>query len=705
VLLTTRLPRSVAILCVVLLAAAVRAEAPSGATVAGRPNIVVVLVDDLRADAMSGLGHPIAETPHMDRLAREGARFRNAFVTTSLCGPSRASLLTGLYAHLHDVRGNTGRDLHPEDPSLHRLLQAAGYRPAFIGTWHRGRGADPRPGFDYWLSFKGQGDYRDPTLNENGKEIRARGYVTDLLGEYAVDWLSREHDEPFLLIVSHKAVHGPFIPAPRHAELYADVAFPAPPSFSDTLESKPAWQRAVASGIWRHGMTLEELDLAGAPPRVSGKAWDPGAQRLRNYFRTLRAVDEGLGRILETLEVRGLLENTAVVLASDNGYSLGEHRRFDKRTQYEESIRVPLLIRAPGTTRAGSEPEQLALNIDLAPTILELAGVAVPGSMQGSSLVPVLKGDAKKWRRAFLYEYFYELPFVVPTILGVRDERFSYASQPGIDDIEELYDLRRDPRQMRNLAVEPEFAPRLKEMRGRLAELLRETRYRELPRPRPERVVETELVLHFDFNASAGRVVKDGSRHGNHGRLDPGLEVQDEALACKGAGMLEVENSGSLDPAGVPFAVELRARALEPDGILIARGGRAHGWALVLREGRPVFVVNGTGRRIEAVADVGIGQGWHHVAGVLERDGQAKVYLDGRLVGVSASRRMIPGEPAGSMQICNERGSRVSLPDDAPGFRGSIDEVRVFRGEVEADAIRVRALAARAARSGSGASD
>ena len=220
---------------------------------------------------------------------------------------------------------------------------------------------------------------------------------------------------------------------------------------------------------------------------------------------------------------------------------------------------------------------------------------------------------------------------------------------------------------------------------------------------KPERVIETELVLRFDFELAEGRTVRDLSRHGNDGRLDPGLELRMDggagALVCDGRNMLEVRSSGSLDPAHVPFVVELQARAEARDGVLIARGGRSHGWALVLRDGRPAFVVNAAGQRSEAIADHELDAGWHHLAGLLARDGQARVYVDGRLAGVSAGRRMIPGEPAGSMQICNERGSRVSLPDGAPGFRGSIGELRIHRGEVAEEVLRKNAEAARVARS------
>jgi len=440
-----------------------------------RPNIVVILTDDQRWDAMSCAGHPFVRTPNIDRIAAEGARFVNAFVTTSLCSPSRACFLTGAYAHTHGVRTNEANDFDPRLHHFPQLLRDAGYETAFIGKWHMKPDASPRPGFDYWLSFRGQGTYNAPQLNENGRDFQARGYMTDLLTEHAVNWLREPRKRPFCLYLSHKAVHGPFTPAPRHQGLYRDVQMEKPASFDDDFAGKPRWMRASMMRGARREEWLANKDKP-VPDAIPPGEWNPRDQARLNYFRTLAAVDDGVGQVLATLERLGVLDSTIVVFAGDNGYFHGEHRRGDKRLMYEESLRIPLLLRYPALARAGSAPEAMILNIDLAPTILDIAGAPVPGYMQGRSFKPLLEGGAYRPRASFLYEYWQEawLPGI-PTILGVRSERWKYIAHPEIDDIDELYDLDNDPHEMRNLALDPLYAPQLEVMKRELERLKRET--------------------------------------------------------------------------------------------------------------------------------------------------------------------------------------------------------------------------------------
>jgi N-acetylglucosamine-6-sulfatase len=444
-----------------------------------RPNILFILTDDQRWDAMSCMGHPFLHTPHMDRLAREGVMFENAFVTTSLCSPSRASFLTGTYAHKHGVVDNTGKEFDPAFPTFAGMLQAAGYETGFIGKWHMARHANPRPGFDYWLSFVGQGTYENPELNENGKEVRAEGYITDLLTDYAPNWLKRERDKPFCLILSHKAVHGPFTPAPRHRDAFAEVSMAEPESFRDTFEGKPQWQRRITLYGSRKAEWLAS-EGKPVPDRLPPADWDGRDPARLNYYRTLLAVDEGLGRVFETLDAAGQMDSTLIVFASDNGYFHGEHRRGDKRLMYEESIRIPLLMRYPRIIAPRTRVSEMCLNIDLAPTLLDLAGVTAPASMQGCSVMPLLKGDHPTWRDSLLYEYFREdwLPGI-PLMLGVRTDRWKYVSYPDIEDLEELYDLREDPHEMDNLASDAAHAATLDELRGRLRSLNKDTGYPE----------------------------------------------------------------------------------------------------------------------------------------------------------------------------------------------------------------------------------
>jgi len=439
------------------------AGSAAASVVAKRPNIIFILTDDQRWDAMSCLGHPFLKTPNMDRLRHEGALYANAFVTTALCSPSRASFLTGAYAHTHGVTSNRGREIdHDKTPSFPRVLREAGYETAFVGKWHMNRRSQPRPGFDYWLSFSGQGVYADPTLNENGRAFKAEGYTTDLLTDFAIAFMKREHEKPYCLYLSHKAVHSPFIPAPRHAGSYDGVTLPSPPNTQDTFSGKPAWLRG---GVAVPGTPAA---VQAIPDALTPTQWDPTEQRRRGYWKTLNAVDDGIGRILAALEESGELDHTIIMFASDNGYFHGEHGRGDKRLMYEESIRIPLLIRYPPVVKPNSTVEQMVLNIDVAPTLLDLAGVQAPQTVQGCSTVPLLEGAFAGWRTSFLYEYWVDMTDRVPRLLGVRTDRWKLIRAPDIDDIDELYDLENDPYEMHNLAQDPAYAGQRDALRAEL---------------------------------------------------------------------------------------------------------------------------------------------------------------------------------------------------------------------------------------------
>jgi len=440
-----------------------------------RPTFVFIRVDDLRYDAMSCAGHPFVKTPNIDRIATAGVRFTNAFVTLSLCAPSRAAFLTGIYNHANGIPTNEGQELDPSKFTTYpQLLQRAGYETAFIGKWHQGPTAGPRPGFDYWLSFRGQGVYVDPQLNENGREFKAQGYMTDLLTQAAVDFLKRPRNRPFSLCLWHKAVHGPFTPADRHKDLYRDVELPEPPSFRDTFEGKPAWQRALV----RPGGKAKDEAGEPVPPSIPPEKWNPRGEDRLNYYRALAAVDDSVGRVLATLKETGQLDNTVVIFAGDNGFFMGEHRRGDKRLAYEESLRIPLLMCGPGVAKPGSTREQMVLNIDMAPTLLDLAGVKPAAQMQGRSFKPILAGESPDWRKSFLFEYYQEgwLPRI-PTLVGVRTTDWKYVTYPTIKDIDELYNLKADPYEMKNLAADPAAKDQLAKMKAELDRLKKETGY------------------------------------------------------------------------------------------------------------------------------------------------------------------------------------------------------------------------------------
>jgi N-acetylglucosamine-6-sulfatase len=424
------------------------------------PNIVFILIDDQRWDALGCAGHRFLKTPNIDRLAREGAMFRNAFVTTPLCSPSRASFLTGQYVHANGVRGN-GPAYNARSHELEtfpKRLQAAGYETAYVGKWHMGNDDSPRPGFDRWVSFRGQGVYNNPVLNVDGQRAPQEGYVTDILSDRAAEFIRRPHGKPFAVYLSHKAVHGPFTPAERHRELYADPPITRSPGAADTLEGKPALTRPVNG------------QPAFRPGGGSGEAL------IRNQLRCTVAIDEGVGRVLKALEETRQLDRTLVIYTSDNGYFWGEHGLGDKRLAYEESIRVPLLMRYPPLIRAGSRPEGMALNVDIAPTLLELARAPVPAEMHGRSLLPLFREIAPEFRKAALFEYFAEPGFPRhPTWQAVRTDRWKYIRYPELEGTDEVYDLRTDPHELKNLAGDPGSAGPLRDAKAELERLLKET--------------------------------------------------------------------------------------------------------------------------------------------------------------------------------------------------------------------------------------
>jgi N-acetylglucosamine-6-sulfatase len=443
-----------------------------------RPNVVVILVDDLRWDDIAVAGHPFVETPNIDRVAREGTRFLNAFAATPLCSPSRASILTGQYVHTNGIVDNTARD-----SASHRLptfaipLAAAGYRTAFIGKWHMGNDDSPRPGWTRWVAMKGQGEAVNPQLNVDGKRDTVRGYVTDVLTDHAVDFIRGANGTPFLLFLAHKALHPNimqrddgstatlesqpegFVPADRHRGRYATRPGARRPNALRAPQGKPALARAIP----------------GLPPL--SPATGTSERDIRARLEMLLGVDESLGRMLATLDSLGALDNTLLVFTSDHGYFYGEHGLDqERRLAYEETARIPLIVRFPSMARAGSTPAQLVQTIDFASTILDVAGVRDTVHREGRSLVPLLNGAPATWRTSILLEYYKDTVFPRMLTMGyhaVRTERYKYIRYTELEGMDELYDLETDPYEMENLidsergrALLPGLARELEQLRG-----------------------------------------------------------------------------------------------------------------------------------------------------------------------------------------------------------------------------------------------
>lgn len=453
------------------------AQTTSPRRIAGaRPrNIIFILTDDHRYDAIGFLkGQAFLETPHLDSLFRDGAHCKNAFVTTALCSPSRATILTGQYAHKHKIVDNNtpiprGTVFFP------KYLQEAGYTTGFFGKWHMGAESDdPQPGFDQWVSFRGQGTYY-PTkngLNINGKHVPQKGYITDELTDYALDWMKTvPKGKPFFLYLSHKAVHSEFMPAERHKGKFKDAKFVSPSTMAasgEMAQGRPMWVQNQRNS-W-HGVDYpyhSDLDIA---------------EYYKRYAETLLAVDESVGRVLGGLRQRGELDSTLVIYMGDNGFAFGEHGLIDKRTAYEESMRVPMLVRCPELFSGGRTIEPVLANLDIAPTCLAAAGLEAPAGWDGANFLPVLQGKQTQWRDALLYEYYWERNFPhTPTLHALRGDRFKYIRYHGIWDLNELYDLKEDPLESRNLINDPKHAGTVKEMNAKLFDILEKTNGMSMP--------------------------------------------------------------------------------------------------------------------------------------------------------------------------------------------------------------------------------
>ncbi len=447
---------------------------------AKKRNVIFILTDDHRYDYMGFTGKvPWLKTPNLDRIAQEGAYMKNAFVTTSLCSPSRASILTGQYSHVHTIVDNVAPD--PGNLTFFpQYLQEAGYQTSFFGKWHMGGESDaPRPGFNHWESFKGQGEYYAPNLNIDGKNVQydKDTYVTDLLTEHAIDWLNkRDQKKPFFMYLSHKAVHAMFFPAKRHEGMYAGKKITKPVTYTQSIGSE------YKKLNWPEWVKRQRDSWHGVDYMYHGTADGTFDDLIQRYCETLMGVDESVGNILDWLKANGLDESTMVIYMGDNGFSWGEHGLIDKRHFYEESVKVPMLVRCPEIFKGGKPVERMVQNVDVAPTVLECAGLEKPANMPGKSFVQLLKGDEKDWRTRIFYEYYWEYDFpMTPTVFGVRTDKYKYIRYQGIWDTNELYDLENDPNEMKNLIDSPKLQPMIKQFANDLYDWLENSGGMQIP--------------------------------------------------------------------------------------------------------------------------------------------------------------------------------------------------------------------------------
>lgn len=446
-----------------------------------RPNILLMLSDDIRWNALSCMGHPHIKTPHIDQLAQEGVLFENTFCTTSLCSPSRASILSGLYAHAHGVTNNFTE--YPADmPTFPRQLQAAGYQTAYVGKYHMGEENDePRPGFDYFVTHKGQGQYFDTEFNFNGQERKVvKGYYTTVVTDMAEEWIEqRQGDQPWMLMIGQKAPHSFYFPEPKYEHAFDQVEINYPHS-AYQLSDKPEWlQKRLTT--W-HGIYGPIFEWRKDFPDTSAAGVLDFQNMVRAYMGTILSLDDSMGRLVKLLKERGELDNTVVIFMGDNGLLEGEHGMVDKRTMHEASIRIPMVMRYPKLNGGQHKREKAqVLTVDVAPTLCELAGVKPLTNTHGRSMVKLLNAGDEQWRKAWFYHYNYEKQFpYTPNIRGIRTDRWKLIRYPHGDGrpdrhMGELYDLANDPFESHNLFNAPEHQILIQELSDQLVQLMAET--------------------------------------------------------------------------------------------------------------------------------------------------------------------------------------------------------------------------------------
>ncbi|MBC8405865.1 MAG: sulfatase [Planctomycetes bacterium] len=497
------------ILTLLLLTAPISAQTSTSSSPPSQPNIVFIFSDDHAPHAIGAYGSRYAEidpTPNIDQLASEGMLFRNSFCTNSICGPSRAVILSGKHSHKNGFMAN-GNRFNGDQVTFPKLLQKVGYQTAMIGKWHLH--TDPQ-GFDYWDILPGQGDYYNPDFISAAGKRQVEGYCTDLITDMAIGWMEqqRQDGKPFLLMAQHKGPHRNWMPPLRYLNLWDDVDLPEPATLFDDYADNASPASGQEMEIDRHMNSAYDLFLDPREETMSGIATDKSGFRnlkkmtplqletwragyadknkafyqanptgkdlvrwkyqryMKNYLRTAKAVDDSVGRIVKYLEDAGLAENTIVVYASDQGFFLGDHGWYDKRWMYEESLKMPLIVRWPGEVAAGVINEQMAQNLDYAPTFLQAAGAEVPDAMQGMSLLPLLRGAAvndgsggagDSWRDAIYYHY-YGFPDVhkVQRHYGIRTERYKLIRYYQVGEWE-MFDLKNDPDELNNLYMQPEY--------------------------------------------------------------------------------------------------------------------------------------------------------------------------------------------------------------------------------------------------------
>ncbi len=677
---THALARSLAaaVAAVVLASSACAVQAAADTGSAGRPNILFIFTDDHAAHAIGAYGSKVNKTPHLDRLAKEGMLFRNCFCTNSICAPSRAVIQTGKHSHLNGVVDNRVR-FDGTQQTFPKLLQKAGYQTVMLGKWHLK--SDPT-GFDFWKVLYGQGPYYNPPLKTPKGREKHTGYTTDIITDIAIDWLKNKRDKtkPFMMMCQHKAPHRNWQPGPKYLHMYDDVEIPEPPTLFDDWANRTSACKVQEMTVAKH---LSSFDLKLTPPgnltpeqlKVWKAAYDPKNEAfrkarltgkalvrwkyqryLKDYLRCIASVDDNVGRLLAYLDESGLAKNTVVIYSSDQGFYLGDHGWFDKRWMYEESLRMPLMVRWPGQTKPGSVDAHLVQNLDFAETFLDIAGVTPPEDMQGRSIVPLLKGQPlDDWRKSIYYHYW-EFPAVhmVHRHYGVRTDRYKLIYYYLLKEWE-LFDLQKDPDELKSVYGDPAYAGVVKELKSELKSLQK---------------------LYGDTDPEGSR-----ARYGQR-------RLRSRAKQAKLRQVLRLDKPdarprGDLDPSGKPLTVGARCTPKGGDGVLVAHGGGSLGYSLYLEGGRPHFSVRNEGLLMTVAGKTKLPTGRPvHVAGVLDADGKLSLYVDGKRV-ASAEGHFIVRKPSDGLTIGADSGSAVGKYEPPMPFEGELTDIRVYWGALD----------------------
>jgi len=645
------------------------------------PNILFIFTDDHAAHAISAYGSRINQTPNIDRIAAEGIRFDRCLVTNSLCAPSRAVILTGKLSHLNGIYTNVER-FDGSQLTFPKLLRKAGYQTAMVGKWHLK--SEPT-GFDFWRVLPGQGLYYNPKFRTPEGEIQRTGYVTDIITDTALDWLKNRRDKtrPFLLMCQHKAPHRNWQPGPNHLTLYDDVTIPEPPDLFDDYRGRAAPARLQRMTVANH---MRPADLKLVAPRdltpEQRKKWDAAygpkneafkktklegrakarwnyQRYIKDYLRCVAAVDDGIGRILDYLDEAGLKDNTVVVYSSDQGFFLGDHGWYDKRWMYEESVKMPLLVRWPGKIEPGSVDGHLVQNLDFAPTFLEAAGIRPPDEMQGRSLLPLLRGESPDgWRKSAYYHYYEEGGHGVTEHYGVATERYKLIHYFHYGEWE-LFDLEKDPGEMRSVYGDPAYAKTREALRAELKRLAR--KYGE-PEPEKQFANFVQSTLMKRAHGVKLKKVIDLARPDGKARR-------------------------KLDPSARPLTVGARCTPTSGNGVILAHGGDVQGYALYLKDGVPRFVIRQSRLLMEVVGPDAVKLNAPvHVAGVLDTEGRLGLFVNGKRV-ATAPGQFIRFKPRDGLVIGEDRTTAVGHYEPPNAFQGSLEDIRVYWGALDPESL------------------